>query len=321
MNLKPLKAAVLLGIAAIASFSAPAFALAIPNHSPVSTHMQWVNYSPNNVFQVTAYRGMASQITFAPNEHVTGISLGFSQGWQVESTGNHLILKPISITAPQTQSTESNGQVQTQTVNVTVQPTPYHWNTNLLVNTNLRTYAFNLKLGWGNQGLRANTYNLFFRYPQVAYAQRLAKQRQEAKKVPAQIAAMDKKLNERSLLESRANSETQTLNANYVMQVGKDSQGIAPVQVYDNGRFTYFTFSPNAPIPALFTVSATGTESLVNESINPRFPDTVVVHRISKQWVLRLGKEVVGVTSQGYGLVTVNNLSGSSLANTVRVLR
>ena len=319
MNFKPLKAAVLLGIAV--SFSPCAFALAIPHHSPVSTHMQWVNYSPNNVFQLTAYRGMATQITFSPNEHVTGISLGFSQGWQVESTGNHLILKPISITAPQTQSTESNGQVQTQTVNVTVQPTPYHWNTNLLVNTNLRTYAFNLKLGWGDQGLKANTYNLFFRYPQVAYAERQAEKAQQAKIAQAQIAAMDKTLNEQAKLKARANDEKQTLNGNYFMQVGTDSHSITPIQVYDNGRFTYFTFAPNRPIPALFTVSATGNESLINESINPLAPDTVVVHRISKQWVLRLGKEVVGVTNQGYGLVTVNNLSGSSLPNRVRVVQ
>ena len=306
MKIKMITISVLLSLSVVPS----AFALSIPVSSPVSHHMQTVNYADNNVFQVTAYRGMATEITFSPSEKINQVVTGFSDGWQILTAGNHLFIKAKSVQGTTTTTTDNNGQLQTQQNNVMIQPTPYRWNTNLLVNTNLHSYAFNLKLGWGNAGLRNNTYNLVFKYPQEELALQLAQMK-------ASVAKEQQSLN----LKALANSDSTYVNANYSMQIGKDSQVIAPVQAYDNGRFTYFTFAPNSPIPAVFIQTGTGQEELVNQQTSPKHPDTVIVHRIAKQWVFRLGQEVVGITNYGYGLIPVNAHSGTSLPNTVRVTR
>ena len=288
-----------------------ALALSIPTASPVSHHMQTVNYASNNVFQVTAYRGRVTEITFSAAEKVEQVVTGFSEGWEIITHGNHVFIKARSTEGTTTTtSTDSNGQVQTQKNSVTVQPTPNRWHTNLLVNTNLHSYAFNLKLGWGNSGLRHNTYQLVFQYPE-----------QEAALLLAQRKAQQEKDQQASQLKSIANTRLSSMNANYTMQIGDNSHVIAPVQAYDNGRFTYFSFAPNSPIPAIFVETGTGQEELVNQAINPTHPSTVIVHRVAKQWVLRLGQEVVGINNTGYGLLTVNQQSGTSLPNTVRVMK
>lgn len=68
---------------------------------------------------------------------------------------------------------------------------------------------------------------------------------------------------------------------------------IAPIKVFDNGEFTYFQFSKkNAEIPAIFTVDAAGFESLVNfRSV----ADYIIVERVSPQFTLRNGNDIVCV--------------------------
>ncbi|KAE8175739.1 MULTISPECIES: P-type conjugative transfer protein VirB9 [Photobacterium] len=306
--MKPNKILILLFSACI---SAPTFALSIPDHSSVSHHMQTVNYNANNVVQVTAYRGRVTEITFSADEKVEQVVTGFSEGWEIIPHGNRVYLKARSIEGETiTTSTDTNGQVQTQKNSVTVQPTPNRWHTNLLVNTNLHSYAFNLKLGWGKSGFRQSTYQLVFQYPQQIAALQLAQRKAQQEKEKQALA-----------LKTIANTHLSSMNPNYTMQIGENSRDIAPIQAYDNGRFTYFTFAPNSPIPAIFTETGTGQEELVNQVVNPQHPSTVIVHRVAKQWVLRLGQEVVGIHNKAYGVLTVNQHSGTSLPNTVRVMK
>lgn len=68
---------------------------------------------------------------------------------------------------------------------------------------------------------------------------------------------------------------------------------IAPIRVFDNGEFTYFQFSSrNAEIPAIFTVDAEGFESLVNFRAAG---DYIIVERVSPQYTLRNGSDIVCV--------------------------
>ncbi len=63
-----------------------------------------------------------------------------------------------------------------------------------------------------------------------------------------------------------------------------------PTRIWDDGTFTYFTFPRNAPIPAIFRY-ANGRERTVNTSA---VEDGVIrVSGVNRQWVLRLGEEVV----------------------------
>lgn len=63
-----------------------------------------------------------------------------------------------------------------------------------------------------------------------------------------------------------------------------------PTQVWDDGTFTYFAFPRNAPVPAIFRYS-TGRERTVNS--NAAEDGVIRVSGVNRQWVLRLGDEVV----------------------------
>ena len=63
-----------------------------------------------------------------------------------------------------------------------------------------------------------------------------------------------------------------------------------PTRVWDDGTFTYFAFPRNAPVPAIFRF-ANGRERTVNTGA---VEDGVIrVSGVSRQWVLRLGEEVL----------------------------
>ena len=67
-----------------------------------------------------------------------------------------------------------------------------------------------------------------------------------------------------------------------------------PTRVWDDGRFTYFAFPPNAPVPAIFR-HANGRERTVNTGA---VEDGVIrVSGVNAEWVLRLGDEVVCVSA------------------------
>ena len=63
-----------------------------------------------------------------------------------------------------------------------------------------------------------------------------------------------------------------------------------PTRVWDDGTFTYFAFPRNAPVPAIFRFAG-GRERTVNTGAGE---DGVIrVSGVGRQWVLRLGEEVV----------------------------
>ncbi|RII36839.1 conjugal transfer protein TrbG, partial [Pseudooceanicola sediminis] len=69
-----------------------------------------------------------------------------------------------------------------------------------------------------------------------------------------------------------------------------------PTAIWDDGTFTYFRFARNAPVPAIFRYS-NGRERAVNSQA---LSDGVIrVSGVNRQWVLRLGEEVVCVQDAG----------------------
>ena len=76
-------------------------------------------------------------------------------------------------------------------------------------------------------------------------------------------------------------------------------QGAAPLQpseVSDNGRFTVMRFPAGQPIPAVYEVTADGTESLVPFDVRGEF---VVVHDTARQFRLRRGRDVLCIYNEG----------------------
>ncbi len=69
---------------------------------------------------------------------------------------------------------------------------------------------------------------------------------------------------------------------------------LRPSRVWDDGLMTYFEFSPEKSIPAIFSGGPKDNESLVNSSMRGR---VVVVQQTSGRFTLRTGKQVATVSS------------------------
>lgn len=65
-----------------------------------------------------------------------------------------------------------------------------------------------------------------------------------------------------------------------------------PVEVFDNGKQTFFKFAPNAPRPAIFKVDSKGKESLVNVRANG---NVMIVDSVNSLWTVRIGDEALCV--------------------------
>ncbi|MBN3786574.1 TrbG/VirB9 family P-type conjugative transfer protein [Burkholderia sp. Ac-20353] len=107
-------------------------------------------------------------------------------------------------------------------------------------------------------------------------------------------------------------------NARYSMQVMPNSDDIAPIAAWDDGRFTYLHIPNNRRMPAIFRVADDGTESVVDKHIEG---DTIVVHEVAKRFVLRLAGEVVGIWNDAYDMGGVPPHDGTTVNGVKRVLR
>lgn len=84
-------------------------------------------------------------------------------------------------------------------------------------------------------------------------------------------------------------------NYNFNYSISGDEY-IAPLQVFDDGEFTYFKFpQKNADLPAFFLVDSDGREALVNFRIEG---DYVVLERVTSQLTLRHGSDVTCVFNE-----------------------
>jgi len=173
--------------------------------------------------------------------------------------------------------------------------------TNLEIRTDRRSYSFDLvvlplKARFGNGD---EMYRVSFGYPDLGEAH-------------SHEAA------DTALLKERFAQPSVIRNANYSMQVMPNSDDIAPSAAWDDGRFTYIRVPNNRRIPAIFRVAEDGSESVVDKHIES---DVIVVHEVAPRFVLRLGKEVVGLWNDAFDIDGVPPQDGTTVVGVKRVLR
>ena len=274
---------------ALALHSTATIAVDMPQSSKFDNRIQHVDYNAGDVVVVRTVPGISTRVVFSPGENVLDIASGFTQGWNFQERENVLYIKPQSIKG-------ENGQPS-------MPPEAGKWNTNLLVKTNLRLYDFDLQLLPGsNSGAPATnqriSYRVEFRYPE-----------DEAEKAKKALEAQAAKV--------KLDAKTAPRNWNYSMQVGPDSEGIAPTLAYDDGRFTYLKFPNNRDFPAVFQVATDKTESLVNTHVDK---DVMVIQRVASELVLRLGNSVVGIYNDSYNIDGVPANDGTTVPGVKRVI-
>lgn len=155
-------------------------------------------------------------------------------------------------------------------------PTAEDANTNLIVVTDQRDYSF--RLSYSDSRSAPALYKLVIRYPKVE-----ARKRDEA----AQQAAIERSL------------QAAPTRVNWLAYTRSGDAAIAPIHAWDDGRQTWLQFAPGVDIPAVYRVTPDGQEVITNfHMANDR---TLVLHRTSPLWHLRLGDLVLAIHNETYG--------------------
>jgi type IV secretion system protein VirB9 len=280
----------LIAAAVCAAFSAQA--VEVPQGSKFDGRIKYVSYNSGDVVSVNAYPGLGIQIVFAPHEKILDIASGFTQGWEFMDRRNILYVKPKSIRSGET----------------LFEPEAGKWDTNLLVTTSVRMYAFDLHLlsmaGSKATQQRNASYRVQFSYPEDEAAE--ARRKETLKRVD----------------EGR---KQPPVNWNYTMQAGKNSDSIAPSMAWDDGRFTYLRFPNNRDFPAAFLVGGDKAESIVNSHLESTKPggakDILVIHRVARELVLRFGDSVVGVYNESFDPDGLPTDTGATVPGVERTMR
>ncbi|OWT65541.1 TrbG/VirB9 family P-type conjugative transfer protein [Candidimonas nitroreducens] len=165
-------------------------------------------------------------------------------------------------------------------------PTAKDANTNLIVVTDRHDYSF--RLSYSDQRGAPALYKLVIRYPEEE-----TRQRDEA----AQKAAIERSLK----------AVGHPLNWQAYTRSG--DAALAPIHAWDDGRQTWLQFSSEADIPAVYRVTPDGQEVLTNFHMADE--RTMVLHRTSALWHLRLGNQVLAIHNEAYGAAPIPTRTGT----------
>lgn len=258
-------------------------AVDIPRTSRFDDRMQYINYNGSDVTEIRAKDGFVTAISFADDETIEDIAIGFSGGWEVKDNRNNVYIRPKALQ---------------QGENGFFEPKAGEWDTNLLIVTNKRNYAFDLKLV--NDHKDRSAYFMKFAYPTEEQLKRNAEAKAKAEK-NREIAKQKAEQAETEAVNQSLNKFTVPRNWDYTMRVGKDSREIAPKFAYDDGVRTYIGFDTTNSIPSVFYYQGE-QEMMSNTSVKKQGNYTViVVHKTASRFILRSGEQVVGVINYGFG--------------------
>ncbi|MDX0287969.1 P-type conjugative transfer protein VirB9 [Sinorhizobium meliloti] len=96
------------------------------------------------------------------------------------------------------------------------------------------------------------------------------------------------------------------------------AQALEPQSVYDNGKVTTFAFVGNQEMPAIYIENSDGSESLVPKSVDGNL---VLVHAISRKFILRRGGDVLCVFNEAYDRVGINPDTNTTSPSVERIVR
>lgn len=247
--------------------ASPAMALEFPKASRADHRVRYATYNPANVIQLDAVIGVATHIVLEEDETYNYHVFGDSAAYAFTYKDNHLFFKPIAQQA----------------------------NTNLIVVTNRRSYAF--RLTYSNKPDGNALYKLVIRYPDTAARQ--AKEAREQSAIRTAFAQAGTPINWRSYTQS-------------------GDLTLSPLHAWDDGRQTWLQFPRQADIPAVYRVTPDGQEVITN--FHMADDRTMVLHRTAPKWHLRLGNEVLAIYNEDYGKTEVPAQTGTVSPNVTRVV-
>ena len=219
-----------------------------PHEADFEGAMQRFAYQEGALFQVYTKPGQITDIALQEGERLIGpgpVASGDTVRWMIGDT--------------------LSGSGTAQRVHILIKPTRSDISTNLVINTDRRTYHIELHAG-------ANVYmaSVSWTYPQDEL---IAVRRAGAEAVRSTPAA-------EGLIVER-------LNFDY--RISGDKPNWRPVRVFDDGERTLVEFPPDIErreLPPIFIIGETGEAELVNYRAAGRY---LIVERLFRRAELRLG--------------------------------
>lgn len=260
-----------------------ALALEIPRGASQDSRVRFVDYQPYNITRIIGSLRSSVQVEFAADEEIAHVALGNSVAWEVAPAGNILFLKP-----------RENQPV----TNISVVTTRRDGST--------RSYQMELTVRDGKVEVGQNTYfYVKYRYPSDEAEQR--RRAAAARALAAQAKEADNVLAIHEAYGPR--------NWRYSAQ---GSQALEPQSVYDNGKVTTFAFVGNQEMPAIYIENSDGSESLVPKSADGNL---VLVHAISRKFILRRGGLVLCVFNEAYDRAGINPDTNTTSPSVERLVK
>lgn len=258
-------------------------ALEIPRGASQDSRVRFVDYQPYNITRIIGTLRSSVQVEFAGDEEIAHVALGNSVAWEVAPAGNILFLKP-----------RENQPV----TNISVVTTRRDGST--------RSYQMELTVRDGTVDVGQNTYfYVKYRYPADE-----AEQRRQAAQARALVARAKEADDVLALHEAYG-----PRNWRYSAQ---GSKALEPQSIYDNGKVTTFAFVGNQEMPAIYIENSDGSESLVPKSVDGNL---VLVHAISRKFILRRGGDVLCVFNEAYERVGIDPDTNTTSPSVERVVR
>lgn len=263
----------LLSLSLLTGFSLSAHAEQHPQVLGNDARVQLFNYDPYTVYDVKTKIGYSSLIQLDDGEEVdenSGLGMGDAKSWSLAVKGKNIFFKPIAENA----------------------------DTNIVLVTNKRTYAFQLSIA---QEGEAPTYIARFSYPEEKKSSKPIQQI-----MPNFLQVVGHDIDNSDML---INAD---INTGYLYRGAKE---LKPTNAWDDGRFTYLKFAHAGDMPTVYRVLPDNTETLVNSHIEG---DTLVLQEIGYRYHLRLGKAVGELGNQQNRLPRFNT-TGTSTTDFIRV--
>ncbi|WP_175983010.1 TrbG/VirB9 family P-type conjugative transfer protein [Caballeronia zhejiangensis] len=280
--------------AAVVFASSPATAVSPKKNSPYDYRIKSVVYNPLDTVELNAVLGIQIHITVGKDEKYVTHAFGDTKAWQFTHSGNNFFIRPTADLS----------------------------DTNLTIVTDKHTYNILLhfighytKQGTDGQPVRAfinnpwsmkqATIELNYQYPN-----------EDAAKARAEIAKAKLK---GAMARTDPNA---SFNIDYQMSADPASASIAPVNVWDDFRFTYFKFAANAELPEVFVISSDGKESTVNTHVEGADHHIIVAEATAKEWRVRYGQQkVIGVVNGAFDATRGATPSGTIVPGFRRVMK
>lgn len=151
-----------------------------------------------------------------------------------------------------------------------IKPKAVNGSTNLAIVTDRRVYNFYVQYS------KKDTFQVKFTYPEEIA------ERNRQKEAEIKLASF------------KTRFDGKRINLAYKM---RGSSVVAPINIWDDGTFTYFKFGNNTDLPAIYALDKDNEESLYNRTVFGQTNNVVMVHGISPKWRLRIGAYALDVVN------------------------